>query len=100
MKMKEGRFYTSYLLPYGHEGFPGGASGKDSAYQCRRYKRPRFNPWVRKIPWRECMAIHSSILAWKIPRTKEPEGYSPWGHKEPDTTEHARVSVNTNGNMR
>ena len=32
------------------------------------------------------MATHSSILAWKIPWTREP-GYSPWGHKESDTTE-------------
>ena len=29
--------------------FPGGSDGKESAYQCRR---PRFNPWVGKIPWR------------------------------------------------
>ena len=34
------------------------------------------------------MATHSSILAWKIPWTEEPgELYSPWGHKELDTTE-------------
>ena len=33
-------------------GFPGGASGKEPAWQCRRHKRQRFNPWVGKIPWR------------------------------------------------
>ena len=33
-------------------GFPGGISGKQPTCQCRRYKRCRFNPWVRKIPWR------------------------------------------------
>ena len=35
------------------------------------------------------MAIHSSILAWRIPWTEEPVliGYSPWGCKESDTTE-------------
>ena len=32
------------------------------------------------------MAIHSSILAWKLPRTEE-LGYSPGGCKELDTTE-------------
>ena len=37
-------------------------------------------------PLEEEMATHSSILAWKIPWTEEP-GYSPWGHKELDTTE-------------
>ena len=30
-------------------GFPGGSSGKKSASQCKRCK---FNPWVRRIPWR------------------------------------------------
>ena len=32
------------------------------------------------------MAICSSILDWIIPWIEEP-GCSPWGHKEPDTTE-------------
>ena len=29
----------------------------------------------------KAMATHSSILAWKIPWTEEPVGYSPWGRK-------------------
>ena len=36
------------------------------------------------------MATHSSILAWRIPRTAEPggaTGYSSWGCKESDPTE-------------
>ena len=33
------------------------------------------------------MAIHSSILAWRIPWTEEPGGYSPLSHKEWSTTE-------------
>ena len=35
------------------------------------------------------MATHSSVLPWRILWTEEPGGYSPWGHKESDTTEHA-----------
>ena len=38
------------------------------------------------------MAIHSSILAWRIPWTKEPGGLQSMGHKELNTaevTEHA-----------
>ena len=35
----------------GHK-LPGGASGIEPACQCRRHKRHRFSPWVRKIPWR------------------------------------------------
>ena len=33
-------------------GLPRGASGKESACQCRRHKRHRFDPWVGKIPWK------------------------------------------------
>ena len=42
----------------------------------------------REDPLEKEMATHSSILAWKIPWTEEPGRlYSPWGHKESDTTE-------------
>ena len=37
------------------------------------------------------METHSSILAWEIPWTKEPGGYSPWSRQESDTTEHKVV---------
>ena len=30
---------------------PRWCQGKESGYQCRRHKRPGFDPWVRKIPW-------------------------------------------------
>ena len=33
------------------------------------------------------MATHSSILAWKSLGQRNLVGYSPWGHKESDTTE-------------
>ena len=56
------------------EGLPSGASGKEPACQFRRCKRLGFNPWIWKIPWREGMATHSSILAWRIPWTEEPGG--------------------------
>ena len=31
--------------------FPGGTSGKEPTCWCRRHRRPRFDPWVRKIPY-------------------------------------------------
>ena len=34
----------SLVLNFPGVGFPGGASGKESACQCRRRKRPRFDP--------------------------------------------------------
>ena len=58
--------------------------------------------WVpclgQEDPMEKGMAPHSSILAWRIPWTEEPGSlYSPWGHKESDTTEHRcmhTVSIN------
>ena len=41
-------------------------------------------------PLEEEMVTHSSILTGKIPWTDEPGSYSPWGHKESDTTEHTQ----------
>ena len=29
-----------------------GSGDKEPAYKYRRHKRLRFDPWVRKIPWR------------------------------------------------
>ena len=47
-------------------------------------------------PLEKEMATHPSILAWKIPWTEELVGYSPWGHKQLDTTKqfhfHFQVS--------
>ena len=51
----------------------------------------RQETWIRFLGWEdhleEKMATHSSTLAWKNPWTKEPGRFSPWGHKESDTTE-------------
>ena len=41
----------------------------------------------QKDPLEKEMATHSSVPAWETPWTEEPGGYSPWGHKELDTTE-------------
>ena len=47
--------------------------------------------WVQSLGWedplKEGMATHSSILAWRIPWTEEPDRlYSPWGCKELNMT--------------
>ena len=41
------------------------------------------------------MATHSSILAWKIPCTKECGGLQSWGPKELDTTEQITLRKRT-----
>ena len=37
-------------------------------------------------PLEKEMSVHFSILTWRIRWTEEICGYSPWGHKESDTT--------------
>ena len=48
-----------------------------------------------KDPLEKGMATHSSILAWRIPWTEEPGNYSPWAHKEMDTTERLSLSLDS-----
>ena len=57
-----------------------------------------WETWVQSLgcedPLEEGIASHASILAWRIPWTEEPGGlYSPWDHKESDTSE--RLSFNS-----
>ena len=68
-------------------GFPGGATCKELACQFRRHKRLGFNSWVRKIPWRRAWRHTSVFLPEKSHGQRSLAGYSPWGHKELDTTE-------------
>ena len=43
-------------------------------------------PGQEDLPLEKGMATHSGILAWRIPWTEEPGGYSSWGCKESDMT--------------
>ena len=49
-----------------------------------------WETWVQSLGREDLlekeMATHSSILAWKIPWTEEPMGYSPQDPKELDMT--------------
>ena len=67
--------------------FPGASVDKEPAYQCRRGKRPRFDPWVRKIPWRRAWQPTPVFLPGDSPWTEEPGGYGSKGRKESNTTE-------------
>ena len=73
-------------------GFPGGASGKEPACQCRRYERHEFSPWVRKISWRRNWQPTPALLPGEAHGQRNVAGDSSWGHKELDplhATEHA-----------
>ena len=50
-------------------------------------RRPRFRPWVGKIPWRREWLPSPVFLPEKFYGLRSLTSYSPWGCKELDTTE-------------
>ena len=63
-------------------GFPGGSDGKASAMLGIPVRS-----LVREDPLEKEMATHSSILAWRIPRTEEPGRLQSMRSQESDMTE-------------
>ena len=67
-------------------------SSKESTCQFRRCRRNigdvyGFDPWVGKIPWRRKWQPILGFLPGEFHGQRSLAGYSPWGHKELDTTE-------------
>ena len=73
----------SFEIPYVFHGLPRWFSGKESACQCRGL---RFNPWVRKIPWRRKWQPIPVFLPGEFHGQRSLVKYSPWGHKRWDMT--------------
>ena len=57
---------------------PSWRNGKESACQCRRHRRCRFDPWVRKIQWRRKWQPAPVFLSGKSHGQWNQVGYSPW----------------------
>ena len=70
-----------------YEGFPGGTVAGRSC-QCRSCKRNGFDPWIGKIPWSRKWQPSPVFLLGKFLGQRSLVGYSPWGSKASDTTEH------------
>ena len=93
-------FHKSALflnLPTGTVGFPGGAVVKNLPAIAGIFIQEM---WVRSLdredPLEEEMATHSSILAWKIPRTEEPGKLQSLGSQRVRhdlATEHAHTDT-------
>ena len=62
---------------------------------CLQCKRPGFNPWVRKVPWRRKRQPTLVFSPGESHRQRSLEGYSPQGHKESNTTEQLSVYTHT-----
>ena len=64
--------------------FPDGSDSKASVCNVRQ---SGFNPWVGKIPWRRKWQPPPVFLSEEFHGQRGLVSYSPWGHKESDTTE-------------
>ena len=64
-------------------GLPRWLSGKEFICQCGTHG---FDPWVGKIPRRRKWQPTPLFLPGEFHGPEESRGYSPWGHKESDTT--------------
>ena len=58
-------------------------SGKESACQCKRFRRHGLKPWITKIPWRRKWQPTPIFLHGQSSLAS----YSPWGHKDSDMIE-------------
>ena len=54
---------------------------KEPTCQCRRRKRRRFGPWVRKIPWRRARQPTPVFLPGESHGQRSLAGHSRWGCK-------------------
>ena len=52
-----------------------------------------FDPWVRKIPWSRNWQLTQVFLPGKSQGQRSLVGYSSWGSRESDTTEHECMLV-------
>ena len=68
-------------------------SGGSVIRVCLQCRRPRFNPWIGKIPWRRPWQPTPVFLPGESHEQRSLAGYSPWSCKESDTTE--RLSTRT-----
>ena len=60
-------------------GFPGGASGKELACQCRKHKRHGINPWIGKIPWMRAWQTTPVFLPGQFSWKEDPGSLQPVG---------------------
>ena len=56
-----------------------------TACKCRRCKRHRFDPWVRKIPWRRAWQRTPGFLPGKPHGQRSLMGYNLWGRNASGT---------------
>ena len=78
--------------PLKARGLPWWLRGQRAHLQCRRCRRPGFDPWVGKIPCRRRWQPTPVISPEKSHGRRSLVGYSSKGGKELDTTEHTLLA--------
>ena len=71
----------------GGKGFPDGSVEKNLPASCRR---PDFDPWVEKIPWRGKWQSIPIFLPGKFHGQRSLAGYSACGCKDLEATKHVQ----------
>ena len=74
-------------------------SGNESACLCRRCRRHRFNPWVRKISWMRAQLPTPVFLPGEFYEQRSLAGCNPWAHKESDMSERLEAHTHTHLSM-
>ena len=72
---------------YDSEGLPQCLSSKRICLQCGSCRKCRFNPWVRKIPWKRAWQLTPVFLPGESHGQRKLKGYVTYSHKESNTTE-------------
>ena len=84
------------MVLFGVGGLPWWLRGLSVRLQCRR---PGFNPWVGKIPWRRKWQPTPVFLPGESHGWRSLVAYSPWSHKDSDTTERLHFIWGTRGSL-
>jgi len=77
-------YIYTYIYVY---RLPKWCSGQESTCQCKRCKRYRFNPCIRKILWNSKWQPAPVFSPEKFQGQRSLGGYSLWGCKKLNTTE-------------
>ena len=74
IKLGKKKKYSLYATSL---GFWGDTSSKEPAWQCRRHKRSRFNPWVGKILWWQAWQLATVLFPGESLGQRSLADYSP-----------------------
>ena len=87
------KIFFFFAIPHCLWGLPKWLSGQEPTCQSRRHRRPKFNPWVSKIPWRREWQLTPAFLPRESHGQRSLTGCGPRGCKEQNTTDHTCIAL-------